>query len=92
MVLLTRLRDLTLKDCTYYDFDELVKETVLDHVAMSHHIRTAFEIENVWNEGWWYKTVNILLKEKRMGCEDSVREWENYLFWSYKDLTGVLEY
>lgn len=38
------------------------------------------------------KTVNILLKEKRMGCEDSVREWENYLFWSYKDLTGVLEY
>lgn len=47
MVLLTRLRDLTLKDCTYYDFDELVKETVLDHVAMSHHIRTAFEIENV---------------------------------------------
>lgn len=53
MVLLTRLRDLTLKDWYYYDFDELVKETVLDHVAMSHHIRTAFEIENVWNEWWW---------------------------------------
>lgn len=53
MVLSTRLRDLTLKDCTYYDFDELVNETVLDHVAMSHHIRIAFEIENVWNKGWW---------------------------------------